>query len=43
MLTYLSMGKTMKEAVEFGTAASAITVTRLGAADSIPSAEEVEV
>ncbi|MBQ8525629.1 MAG: ribokinase [Clostridia bacterium] len=43
MLTYLSMDKTMEEAVKFGTAASAITVTRLGAADSIPSAEEVRI
>lgn len=41
MLTYLAMGKPMDEAVKFGTAASAVTVTRIGAADSIPTAEEV--
>ena len=43
MLTYLAMGKTMQEAVKFGTAASAITVTRIGAADSIPTSEEVKI
>ena len=37
------VGKTMQEAVKFGTAASAITVTRIGAADSIPAAEEVQI
>ena len=41
MLTYLSMGKPMDEAVKFATAASAITVTRIGAADSVPTADEV--
>lgn len=43
MLTYLSMDKSMEEAVKFATAASAITVTRMGAADSVPTADEVVI
>ena len=39
--TSLCNGKDVNEAVEFATCASAITVSRMGAADSIPSYDEV--
>lgn len=37
----LAEGKTLKEAAEFATAASSITVQRMGAQDSIPTRKEV--
>ena len=39
----LSEGKTLTEAVQFGCAAAAISVTRLGAQSSIPFRKELEV
>lgn len=38
----LAEGKTLVQAVEFATAASSISVQRLGAQDSVPSREEVD-
>lgn len=40
--TALAMGKDFKEAMEYGTKVSAIAVTKPGAVDSLPTAEEVE-
>jgi len=42
LCTALSEGKTLIEAVEFATKASALTVQRLGAQDSIPFRKEIE-
>ncbi len=39
----LSEGKTLTEAVQFGCAAAAISVTRLGAQSSIPFRKELAV
>ena len=41
-LEYLRNGGDIKGAIKYGNAAGAITVTRQGAATSIPTAEEVE-
>lgn len=41
-VTALQEGKSMEEAVRFGNAAAAISVTRFGAQTSIPSREDVE-
>lgn len=42
LCTALAEGKTLIEAVEFATKASALTVQRLGAQDSIPFRKEIE-
>lgn len=41
LVTYLSQGKTIDEAIDFGNKVASITVTRVGAQSSIPSLEEV--
>ena len=41
-IEYLRNGGDIKEAIKYGNAAGAITVTRKGASSSIPTAEEVE-
>ena len=41
-LEYLRNGGDIKGAIKYGNAAGAITVTRKGAASSIPTAEEIE-
>jgi len=42
MCVALAEGKTLKEALEFATKASAIAVTRMGAQPSVPTREEVD-
>lgn len=42
MVTALAAGKPLRDAIEFATAASAITVSRFGAGVSIPTLEEVQ-
>ena len=42
LATALSMGKSLKEAVPFASAAAALAVTRLGAQQSTPYKEEIE-
>jgi sugar/nucleoside kinase (ribokinase family) len=41
LLSALASGKTMAEAIEYTTAAAALSTTRLGVIQSIPSPEEV--
>lgn len=42
LVTALVEGKTLEEAIEFATFAAALTVTKLGAQNSLPTREEVE-
>lgn len=42
LLRALGEGKPLSEAVRYGTAASSIAVSRMGASDSLPRAEEVD-